>query len=367
MQRSPAEDEALLRLAAVPGIGPSRLRTLVGHFRSASAVFKSSPRELAQVAGVDVKTIERISSVDGRANAKRQQERLHAVGARMMTFWDADYPALLKQIYDPPAVLFIKGQLEESDELAIGIVGTRQPSRYGRLVAEKLTAELSSHGLTIVSGLAYGIDTVAHQWAMKSGGRTVAVLGSGLDHIYPPENKKLSEHIAGRGALISEFAMGAGPDRSNFPRRNRLICGLSLGVVVVEAGQKSGALITAGMALEQNREVFAVPGNIYSKTSAGSNLLIKEGAQVVTETEDILRVLAPRLKRLTHERPAAHTIPDISAGEKAVLSSLSNEPRHIDEIARALKLSTSQVLASLLSLELKNLVRQQAGKLFVRL
>jgi len=364
---SHSELEALLQLSAVPGIGSSRLRALVGHFRSAVAVLKASAKAVSFVPGIDLGTAERIGSRLGEEFAKRQMERLQKSGIRLLTFWDTDYPASLKEIYDPPAFLFVNGRMESVDECSVAIVGTRQPSNYGKLVAEKLSVQLATRGITIVSGLAYGIDTVAHQNTVRSGGRTIAVLGSGVDRIYPSENEKLAHLISEHGAVVSEFPMGSGPDRANFPRRNRLIGGMSLGVIVVEAGEKSGALITASMALDQNREVFAVPGNIDSKKSIGCNALIKEGAQVVTDVEDVLNVLSPKLGQLETTPDKTREIPDLTESEQVVFSSLSNQARHIDDLAKELNLSTSKLLSVLLNLELKNIVKQNPGKLFVRL
>jgi len=328
---------------------------------------RASAKALSVVPGIDRGTADRVGLAPGKEFAKRQMERLQNSGTRLLTFWDTDYPTSLKEIYDPPAFLFVKGRIESVDECAVAIVGTRQPSNYGKLVAEKLSVQLAALGITIVSGLAYGIDTAAHQSTVRSGGRTIAVLGSGVDRIYPSENEKLAHRIIEQGAVVSEFPMGCGPDRANFPRRNRLIGGMSLGVIVVEAGEKSGALITASMALEQNREVFAVPGNIDSKKSVGCNALIKEGAQVVTDVEDVLNVLSPKLGQIEKTPDKTMETPGLTEREQVVFSSLSNQAKHIDDLAKELKLSTSQLLSVLLNLELKNIVKQNPGKLFVRL
>lgn len=361
------EHEDLLWLSAVPGIGPSKMRSLIGRFRSVKEIFEASRDALTEVAGIDRKIADNIKSFDGKQFAKEQLKQLDKTGARLITFWDDEYPPQLKQIYDPPAFLFVKGSFIPEDKYSIGIVGTRLPSNYGKLVAEKLCSELARSGLTVVSGLAYGIDTLAHRHALQSGSRTLAVLGSGVDVIYPNENMRLAEKITENGALVSEFPLGTGPDRTNFPRRNRIICGLSLGIVVVEAGKKSGALITAEMALEQNREVFAVPGNIDSVKSLGTNDLIKQGAKMVTSAEDILEELEPQLAPFMRKESPGVAAQPLSEDERALWEFLSNEPKHVDEIASNLGQSTSKVLSVLLSLELKNLVRQHPGKLFVRL
>ena len=361
------EQEELLRLSAVPGIGPNKMRALVGHFRSVRKVSKAPLGELCKVAGIDQKIAEDIRTFDGKQFAREQVEKLESTGSRLVTFWDDDYPKRLKEIYDPPVFLFVKGDFAAEDSYSIAIVGTRLPSNYGKRIAEKLTSGLSRKGLTIVSGLAYGVDTLAHRHALQNGSRTIAVLGSGVDVIYPNENRALAKKIASNGVLLSEFPLGTGPDRTNFPRRNRIICGLSLGIVVIEAGIKSGALITASMALDQNREVFAVPGNIDSAKSFGTNELIKQGAKVVTSVEDILDELQPQLAPMLRKDTPPREVSSLTEAEKALFDILTNEPRHIDEIASSTGQSTSRVLSTLLSLELKDLVKQHAGKLFVRL
>ncbi|MFQ5708352.1 MAG: DNA-processing protein DprA [bacterium] len=361
------EQEAIIRLNAVPGIGSSRIRALIGKFRSAVQIFQASIGELCQVDGIDKKTAESIRQSTARDYARQQIQRMNRCGARLLTFWDRDYPEPLKQIYDPPALLFVRGRLTPADNYSIAIVGTRQPSHYGKLVTERFATELASRGVTIVSGLAYGVDTLAHHCALQANARTLAVLGSGVDVIYPGTNRKLSEQIVRQGALISEFPLGSEPERNNFPRRNRIICGLSLGTLVIEAGERSGALITASMALDQNREVFAVPGNIDNPKSFGTNALIKQGAKVVTCVEDVLEELGPQLSfGFPHDKKQRLDLSGLDTNERTVLEQLSNEPQHIDAIAQSLGRPTSEVLAILLSLELKNIVKQLSGKMFVR-
>lgn len=363
------EQEALLRLIQVDGVGSSRIRSLVGRFRTPGAVLDASEAALASVDGIDRTTATKIKRAGGEDFARQQLQRMRRLGVRLITFWDAEYPALLKQIYDPPVVLFVRGEIRPEDRNAVAVVGTRQPSAYGKLVTERLTADLVRHGLTVISGLAYGIDTLAHNAAVQHGGRTMAVLGSGLDRIYPGVNKALAEWIAKQGALVSEFPLGTKPDRNHFPRRNRIIGGLSLGTLVIEAGDRSGALITAAMALEQNREVFAVPGNIDSARSLGTNELIKQGAKLVTSVDDVLTEIAAHLQVLTGPvREATPAIPDnLTEEEKSLLEHITNEPSHIDKIALAAQKSPAEVLSVLLSLELKEVVKQLSGKLFVRL
>jgi len=345
-----------------------RLRALIGKFRSPQAVFTAPLNALCEVEGIDRITAEKIRNSADDGFAEQQLALAEKCQARILTYWDAEYPERLKQIYDPPVFLFVRGELRQDDKYAIALVGTRMPSSYGRMVAEKLSEGLARKGITVVSGLARGIDTLCHLGALKAGGRTLAVLGSGVDVIYPPENRKLAEKIVAQGALVSEFPMGADPDAPNFPRRNRLISGLSLGVIVIEAGERSGALITAETALEQGREVLAVPGNITSPKSQGPNRLIQEGAALVRSVEDVFSLLDSELRPLLHAgpQPKEITLP-LTPEEKRVLEALSHEARHIDTIAQANGMPTSQVLAILLSLELKDLVKQLPGKMFVRL
>ncbi|MCR4440411.1 MAG: DNA-processing protein DprA [bacterium] len=358
--------EALLRLSAVPGVGHNRLRALVGRFQSAEAVFSASMAELISVEGIDKTIARNIRTYRDDGFAREQLSRLNRHAAHIVTFWDAQYPRLLKSISDPPAFLFVRGSLRAEGNQAVAVVGTRSPSDYGRLVTARLCGELATQGVTIVSGLARGIDTEAHKATLQVGGRTIAVLGSGVDVIYPSENRALAKRIIEQGALVSELPMGAGPDAPNFPRRNRLISGMSLGTLVVEAGETSGALITANVALEQNREVFAVPGSIFSPKSRGTNRLIQEGAKLVMSAEDVLAELRPQLPSLVREARRQEVSVALTELERKVLESLSHEPMHIDVISKNNGLSAAQTLTLLLSLELKELVRQLAGKMFVR-
>jgi len=358
---------ALLRLLVVPGIGPVRVRALVGHFRSTEAALSAPVHALSQVAGIERTLAENIRQADNPALAQQQIDLAERHGCRLLTFWDAEFPTILKKIYDPPVLLFAKGDLRADDESAIAIVGTRVPTEYGKLAAERLTAALASRRMTIVSGLARGIDTVAHQTAIKSGGRTIAVLGSGLDIIYPPENHRLAQEIAQHGALVSEYFFGAKPDAVNFPRRNRIISGLAYGVLIVEAGEESGALITAQTALEQGREVFAMPGSIFSPKSLGPHRLIQDGAKLVMSIDDILSELPQQLDMFS-KSPAAEPLPvSLNELEQKIMTLLSHEPIHIDLLARQAGLPTAQLLAALLELEFKNAVKQLPGKSFVKL
>jgi DNA processing protein len=362
------DKEQLINLSAIPGVGATRIRALVAHFKSTEDIFNVSIKQLASVDGIDYKTAKNIKDYSDFEFGTQQVNKAKQEGIEVIDFWDERYPENLKKIYDPPAFIFMKGTIVKPDKYAISIVGTRLPSNYGKLVAEKIAKELAQKGLVIVSGLARGIDTICHWAALQVGGRTLAIMGSGLDHIYPGENQKLAEKIEQQGALISEFPMGTAPDAVNFPRRNRIIAGLTLGTIVVEAGVKSGALLTANYALEQNREVFAVPGNINSPKSMGTNQIIKDGAKLISSASDVLMELEPQLKHyLKEDETKSKFLPeDLSELEKTLLKNLSNEPIHIDKLANVIGKSTAETLSALLPLEFKDLVKQLPGKLFVR-
>jgi DNA processing protein len=284
---------------------------------------------------------------------------------KVLTYWDNKYPPRLKKIYDAPVILFYMGDISVLNTNAIGVVGTRNPSEYGKMVTEKFCYDLLKYNLTIISGLARGIDTVAHRTVVKNRGKTVAVLGCGLDQIYPPENKNLAKHIIKNGIIVSEYRVGTIPEPANFPKRNRIISGLSLGVLVSEAGAKSGALITAYQALDQNREVFAIPGPISSRKSTGSNQLLKEGAKMVTEAEDIIQELESQLGGVVSADPKKEPI--LTGFENTLYGMLSEEPVHIDKLARQSERKTSEVLSVLLTLELMGVIKQLSGKMFVRI
>lgn len=356
----------LLKLSSVPRIGPQKIRALITHFKTPDNVFRASARELMSVVGIDKKLASNILHHNkGEKFADEQLKRLNRVDGRIITIWDKEYPDLLRKIYDPPSFLFILGKFKECDSRSIAIVGTRHPTPYGRTVAENLTHDLSSHALTIVSGLARGIDTIAHSTALKYETRTIAIIGSGLDVPYPPENKKLLERIAEVGAVVSEFPMGAKPDAPNFPRRNRIISGLSLGTVIIESAEDGGAMITASLALDQNREMFAVPGNITEKRSSGPNKLIRDGhAKLITNAQDIFLELSQQLHLAYKEEPKPSM--EFTSPEQSIFDLLSSEPLHIDFIAEQMEMSTSDLLVILLSLEFKGAIRQLPGKYFIR-
>lgn len=359
----------LLRLASVPRIGHQKIRALISRFKDPAEVLKASPRELTKVPGIVKSLAVAIAhQEDGEAFADDQLKRLNKVNGRIITIWDKDYPELLKKIYDPPAYLFVLGQFAEVDRYSIAIVGTRQSTHYGQIVAENFSKEFARLGITTVSGLARGIDTIVHASTLKANGRTIAVLGSGLDVPYPLENLTLMRRIAKEGIVVSEFLMGTSPDATNFPRRNRIISGLSLGTVVVESAENGGAMITASTSLDQNREVFAVPGSINEKRSGGPNKLIQEGrAKLVQNIQDILDELKPQFKQfLKKERQAEPTV-ELTLFEHKILDVLHSDSAHIDTIAEQAQVSPADALVNLLSLEFKGLVKQLPGKMFVKL
>lgn len=367
----------LLVLSRIPGIGPARLRALVTHFGDTPSIFHASPRELIAVEGIEQKTALNIANFfrhgipqDTQGYAAGQLSRLQAAGGRLISFWDDDYPPHLKRIYDPPPFLFVRGSLTDADTPSIAVVGTRTPTPYGTRLAERFATDLCSLGITVVSGLARGIDTIAHGAALKAGGRTLAVIGSGIDVMYPPENGGLASRLTSRGALISEFVMGTKPDAVNFPQRNRIISGITLGTLVIETGIAGGAMITARIALDQGREVFALPSPVTGTVRSGTNLLIREGSALLTESvEDILAELGSRLRGAGMVLPVLPEAPPppLTLFEQRVFDVLTDRPVHIDTVAELSGYSTSEALVHLLALEFKGAVRQLPGKLFLRL
>jgi DNA processing protein len=353
---------AWLALSLVPEIGPVTFRKLLSVFGDPGAVFDVPRKELSAVEGVGEKRANNIKDFSGWKGVEQQLKQLNRCNARAVTFLSDEYPVMLRQVEDAPVLLYVKGTILAEDRFAVALVGSRKSTPYGRLVAETLSSELAASGFTVVSGMARGIDTMAHKGALASGGRTVAVLGSGIDRAYPPENRGLMERIGESGYVASEFPWGTEPNKENFPRRNRLISGLSMGVVVVEAASGSGALITARTALEQNREVFAVPGNITSQNSAGSNDLIKKGAKLVQKADDIIEELAPMLRGFVKAK--VKLTAEITDEERRLCDILTGEPLHIDALSRELSLSPAKALATLLSLEMKGVVKQTDGKRF---
>jgi len=341
------------------------MRNLLSAFDSPSEVLEAPIQRLMHVPGIENKTAEKIKNGVNEKFVEVQLNLIEKNGVNILSYWDENYPEYLKRIYDPPAFLFIKGEIKETDELAIAIVGTRVPSLYGKTVTDQFSKELIESGFTIVSGLARGIDTVAHSQAVKNNGRTIAVLGSGIDKIYPPENRKLADKICENGAVVSEYPMSTNPDAGNFPRRNRIISGLSLGVLITEAGGKSGALITAFQALEQNREVFAVPGQITSGKSAGANQLIKEGAKLVQSTRDLIQELECQINGEIVKPKKKQ--PELTGIEKKIYELLDESSVHVDTLAQKSGKSVPEVLSILLTLELMGVVKQLPGKMFIQI
>jgi len=345
----------------VPGIGPKRFEVLLRHFGSAGEAWQAGVSNL-QAAGLDRRSLENLLTARSELDLDAEVERNAKAGVTILTWDDPDYPALLKQIYDPPYVLYVRGELLPADEWAIAVVGTRRASAYGREATRRLAGDLATNGVTVVSGLAQGIDSHAHKAALEAGGRTIAVLAHGLDHVYPPQNRSLAARIAEQGALVSEFALGTRPEAKNFPARNRIISGLSLGTLVVEAGKRSGALITAEFAAEQGRDVFAVPGNIFAAGAAGTNRLIQTGAQIALGVEDILEEL--NLTMIGAFQQAREIVPE-NEMESRLLEHLSDDPLHVDELGQAAGMPISEVTSALALMELKGMVRQVGGMNYV--
>ncbi len=350
-------------LSMAPGVGSVLFRRLVEACGSPGEVFKASRKDLTQVEGIGPKVAASLRRFDWKQRVDQELQGLGKMGARILTWDQEEYPSRLKQIYDPPPLLYLLGSSVPEDGIAVAVVGSRYPTQYGKAAAERIARGLSQQRVTVISGLARGVDSCAHRSALSAGGRTIAVLGCGLDIIYPPENKELFDRVAAGGAILSEFPLGTPPDSDHFPIRNRVISGLSLGIVVVEATLRSGSLITARFALEQGREVFAVPGNVDSARSAGTNRLIREGAKLVMRAEDILEEILPPLQRTTPELPVQ---PQISEEENRVFSVLGREPMHIDQVIAKSALPSSKVSALLLALELAGHVKQLPGMRFVK-
>lgn len=337
------------------GIGPVRLRALIDYFGDVETAWHASAVSL-RAAGLNQAAIEQLLYARSRLDLAEELKLLERHGIRALTWQDPDYPKLLREIDQPPPVLYVKGTLLPQDEFAVAMVGTRNASVYGKQVAERLATGLAENGVTVVSGLALGIDGIAHRAALAAGGRTLAVLACGLDEVYPPRHRGLAREIVASGALVSDYAVGVRPEARNFPPRNRLISGLSLGTVVVEAGERSGALITLQFALEQGRDTFAVPGNVHSRASDGTNTAIQRGeAKLVTRVQDILEEL--NLTMIVEQRQVAEIVPE-NETEAALLARLGHEPIHIDELVRQSRLSTAEVSSTLVMMELKGLVRR---------
>lgn len=345
----------------IPGVGPVRLARLIDHFGDLEVAWRANATQLAR-AGLDTRTVEAVVAYRQTLDVDSQLARAERLGVKLLTLEDPRYPERLRQVYAPPPLIYVWGEVLPQDDLSVSVVGTRRATVYGRQATERIVSGLARAGVTIISGLARGIDSYAHKTTLDSGGRTLAVLGCGVDVVYPSENARLARSIVERGALISEYPLGSPPESGNFPARNRLISGLSRGTLVVEADMTSGALITAKFAVEQNRDVFAVPGSILARASEGTNWLIQTGAKLTTSPEDILEelnlVAVGRQLEMRELLPADET-------ESALLRHLSAEPRHVDEVARATGLPIATVTSTLTMMELKGLVRQMGGMNYV--
>ncbi len=353
-------NEAFVDLYAVPRMNETRMKNLLARFREPERVMAADSSDLLVVKGIDKELATAIRSYRRSAETGRRLKAAQALGLQAIGYADEDYPENLKKLAHMPPVLFVRGEFRPEDATAAAVVGTRLPSHYGRQVAEKLGRDLALHGVTVVSGLARGVDTFAHKGALDGGGRTVAVLGCGIDVYYPPENRKLCDAISAEGAVVSEFSLGVEPLAMNFPKRNRVVSGLSQVVVAVEAGEKSGVLNTVGWAKDQGRTVFAVPGNITSQQSLGINRLLKNGARPLLSVDDVLQELG------VAKRAAERSKVEVAAEEQPVMEFLTAEPVHVDEICEGLGIPMAGLLSVLMQLEIKGLVRQLPGKFFVK-
>jgi DNA processing protein len=346
----------------VPGIGPARMKRLLDHFGDAEAAWRGHSLDLAK-AGLDRKSLRNLLALRDELDLDKEMGRIGAAGAHVLTLLDDAYPRLLRHIDLPPPVLYAKGSYLPDDEWAVAVVGTRHAKTYGKEMTRYLAGELARNKITVVSGLARGIDSVAHRSALEAGGRTIAVLGCGIDVIYPPENKGLAQDIVDSGALITEYPLGTGPDRRNFPPRNRLMSGLALGTLVTQAGERSGALITTHYALEQGREVFAVPGSALDRGCTGTNKLIQQGeAKLVLHARDVLEEL--NLTMVSEQAGVREIVPG-NETEALLLKYLSHESVHVDELGRSSGLPIAEVSGTLALMELKGLVRQTSGMHYV--
>jgi DNA processing protein len=367
--------KGLLLLSRIPGVGVTRLRALLARFQRIDNILNAPISELARTPNIGTTTAESISKflhspdrLKVEADIERQFEHLEKLNASLITILDDGYPTRLKEIYDAPIYLFVRGSLTAQDSRSLAVIGTRYPTDYGKNVTKKFATAFAQHGFTVISGLAIGIDSVAHRAALDAGGRTVAVLGNGIDTIYTDPKGSLYPRILEHGAIISEEWLGTAPIAENFPKRNRIISGLSLGVVIVESDLKGGAMITAKYAIEQNRDIFAIPGSIFSPKSNGTNALIRDSqAKLALSPDDIIA-------EYPHHRPEPQSLleqlnqlPNLSADEQKIYALLSHEPTHIDTLAEHSGLDVSDVLILLFELEMKGVVRQLAGKMFQRL
>jgi DNA processing protein len=361
--------EACIALNMLPTMGPVRLRKLLEVFETPEQVLTAKRDQLRRVEGIGNEVADQIAGWESVVDLAAELERIREFGAAVITQESPSYPRSLSEIHSPPIVLYVWGEIQERDHHAIGIIGARRTTHYGLECAKKLSYQIAYAGLTVISGLARGIDTAAHHGAIASKGRTIAVIGSGLLEIYPPENRALAEKIRnGNGAIVSEFSMQIQPDRQTFPMRNRIISGWSHGILVVEAGLNSGALITASQAIDQGRSVYAVPGHINAPSAMGSNRLIQQGAKLVMSASDILddlQILLPEAR--PSPDAAVRPLPEMSTDERRVYDAIDSAETPIDRIAAKCNLPSGTVSSTLLRLELKRLVKQLPGKYFVKL
>ncbi len=356
-----------IALNLMPGVGPVLSRRLAEVFGSPASVFSAPDSQLAQQRGIDVSLAKRLASFNWKETAEKELAKAQRLGCRLVTLEDKDYPEMLRLLAFPPPVLYLRGVFQPEDRQALAVVGSRNPSQYGLSAAKAIVRDLVNAGFIIVSGLARGIDAIAHRTALEAGGRSVAVLAHGLHRVYPEANKKLHDQLITQGAIVSEFPLGVNPRPAYFPRRNRIISGLARGVLVVEAGPVSGALITARWAGEQGREVFAVPGSYNAWLCRGTHALIQDGAKLVTGIQDILDELPTQhVPPDTNRRPEDFIRPELNSGQSAIFQALETEELHVDQLAAVSKLPVNQVLTELLIMELKGLVHSSPGQVYFR-
>ena len=361
MNQAMSEAKYWVGFTFIPGIGRAKFSRMEQYFGDLEKAWHASAAELRE-AGLDDRSVQAIVAKRPKVSLDAEMERLEQYKVKVLTWQDQSYPPRLKEIYDLPPVLYVRGCLLPEDEWSLAVVGTRRPTYYGREVTEQVAGDLARNGITVISGLARGIDAIAHRAALDAGGRTIAACGCGLDVVYPSDHVRLAREIMERGALVSEFPLGTRPKAENFPRRNRIMSGLSLGVLVTEAGEGSGALITVRWALEQNREVFAVPGSVLSPTSKGPNRLIQEGAKLVRDCYDILEEL--NLTMVVQQLEMNELLPTTDT-ESLLLKCLATEPTHVDEVGRKCGLPISLVSSTLTMMELKGAVKQVGGMNYI--
>ncbi len=358
--------DAYIALNMMDGMGPVRVRNLIAAVGSAEAIFEADEAALLTAEGVGREMAKRIMEQRGTVDPGGEEDKARRHHARIVSFVDEDYPKPLRNIYDPPLALYVRGTLEKRDRHSVAVVGTRTPTHYGSSVTDRLSYQLAKAGFTVISGLARGVDTAAHKAALKGDGRTIAVLGSAIDKLYPAENAELADRIAEHGAVISEYTMGRPSDRTTFPYRNRIVSGMSMGLLVVEASKESGAMITADMAAEQGKTIFAVPGRIDQPSSRGTHHLIKEGARLVEDVDDILQefdaLLPTEQKRSAKQNTKRPDVP-LSEPEQAIVKALWKGNLDVDELTREAALPSAKVSAMLMGLEMKRVVRILPGRI----